>query len=65
MAAVLKAVGTPAHDSAEVDAQFDADAMAAWETYQLEGTHLTSNEINAVFDEAVHKARNVASESCK
>lgn len=61
MAAVLEAVGTPALESAEVDAQFEADALAAWETYQLEGSHVTADKIDAVFDEAVRKAGSVAS----
>jgi len=61
MAAVLEAVGTPALESAEEDAQFEADAMAAWETYQLEGTHLTADKIDALFEEAVSKAGSVAS----
>jgi len=65
MAAVLEAVGTPALESAEADAQFEVDAIAAWETYQLEGTHLTTDKIDAVFNKAAHRARSVASEKNK
>jgi predicted transcriptional regulator len=65
MAAVLEAVGAPALESAEEDAQFEADALAAWETYQLEGICLTADKIDAVFDKAARKARSVASKRDK
>jgi len=61
MAAVIEAVGTPALESAEADAQFEADALAAWETYQLEGTHVTTDKIEALFDKAARRAKSVAS----
>lgn len=65
MSAVLEAVGAPALESAEADAQFEADALAAWETYQLEGIHLTGDKIDAVFAKATRKARGVAAKRSK
>jgi predicted transcriptional regulator len=57
MSAVLEAVGAPALESAEEDAQFEADALAAWETYQLEGVHLAADTVDGIFDKAARRAR--------
>ncbi len=60
MASVLETVGTPAIEAAEEDAQFEADALAAWEEYQLSGVHVTSETIDGMFAEALDRARSVA-----
>lgn len=60
MAAVLESVGTPALDAAEADAQFEADALAAWEEYQLSGKSVSAAEIDTLFTEALARAESVA-----
>jgi len=60
MAAVLESVGTPAIEAAEADAQFEADALAAWEEYQLSGVHVDPAAIDAIFAEALTRAKSVA-----
>ncbi len=60
MASVLESVGTPAIEAAEEDAQFEADALAAWEEYQLSGEHVTSETIDGMFAEALDRARSAA-----
>lgn len=60
MAAVLEAVGTPAIEAAEADAQFEADALIAWEEYQLAGEHVTTEAIDEIFEEAVSRAKVVS-----
>ncbi len=60
MAAVLEAVGTPAIEAAEADLQFEAEALAAWEEYALTGRHLNAETVNALFDEALSRARSIA-----
>ncbi|HEX9022877.1 MAG TPA: hypothetical protein VF799_03465 [Geobacteraceae bacterium] len=60
MASVLESVGTPAIEAAEEDAQFEADALAAWEEYQLSGVHVTSETIDGMFAEALDRARSAA-----
>lgn len=63
MAAVLEAVGTPAIEAAEADARFEADALAAWEEYQLTGACVTVDAIDATFAKALQRARIVAGQS--
>ncbi len=60
MAAVLESVGAPALDAAEADARFEADALAAWEEYQLSGDAERAGTIDALFSEARTRARAVA-----
>lgn len=60
MAAVLEEVGTPALEAAEADAQFEAEALAAWEEYQLSGVVVTAEKIDLLFEEAVARAKSVA-----
>jgi predicted transcriptional regulator len=60
MAAVLEAVGAPALALAEADEQFEMEALAAWESYQLDGEAVTTDQIDALFDTAVQRARTVA-----
>lgn len=60
MAAVLEAIGSPAIEAAEADIQFEAEALAAWEEYELIGTHVTSEAVNTMFDEALDRAKSVA-----
>jgi predicted transcriptional regulator len=60
MAAVLESIGTPAIEAAEEDAQFEADALTAWEEYQLNGVHVTSEAIDVIFSEALDRARSAA-----
>jgi predicted transcriptional regulator len=57
MAAVLESVGTPALEAAEADALFEAEALVAWEEYQLSGCHVTTATIDALFDDAVARAK--------
>ena len=60
MSSVLETVGWPAIEAAEADLQFEADALAAWEEYELTGEHVTSEEIEVLFDDALRKATTVA-----
>ena len=60
MAAVLEAVGTPAIESAEADLLFEAEALAAWEEYELTGTHLPAEAVDALFATAHRRATAVA-----
>jgi predicted transcriptional regulator len=60
MASVLESVGTPAIEAAEEDAQFEADALAAWEEYQLNGVHVNSATIEGMFSDALDRAKSVA-----
>jgi len=59
MASVLETVGWPAIEAAEADLQFEADALAAWEEYELTGKHVASAEIESLFDGALQKASRV------
>jgi predicted DNA-binding protein len=60
MAAVLEAIGNPAIEAAEADLQFEADALAAWDEYQLTGAHVTGEAIDALFADALRRAESVA-----
>ncbi len=60
MAAVLESVGTPALDAAEADARFEAEALTAWEEYQLTGDSVTAKAIDGLFDDAMTRARAAA-----
>ena len=60
MAAVLEAVGTPAIEAAEADAQFEAESLAAWEEYQLTGEHVPLAAIDDMFAEALTRAKTVS-----
>ena len=57
MAAVLEAVGTPALDAAEADARFEAEALAAWEEYQLGGEVVDGGVLEELFSDAKARAR--------
>ncbi len=57
MAAVLEAIGSPAIEAAETDIQFEAEALAAWEEYELTGTHMTSEAVENLFDDALARAK--------
>ena len=59
MASVLETVGWPAIIAAEADLQFEADALVAWEEYELTGTHVASAEIESLFEGALQKASSV------
>jgi hypothetical protein len=63
MAAVLESIGTPANEAAEEDAQFEADALSAWEEYQLNGVLVASDAIDGMFAEALDRARFVAKDT--
>ena len=60
MAAVLEAVGSPAIEAAEADLQFEAEALAAWEDYELTGNHVSAETVESLFDEALARARTIA-----
>jgi hypothetical protein len=53
MAAVLELVGTPALEMVEDDAQFESEALAAWEEYQLSGMCVTAEKIDVLFADAL------------
>ena len=59
MASVLESVGLPAIEAAEADLQFEAEALAAWEEYELTGTHVTSADIESLFADSLQKAQKV------
>jgi predicted DNA-binding protein len=60
MAAVLETVGSPAIEAAEADLQFEAEALAAWEDYELTGNHISAETVETLFDEALARARTIA-----
>jgi predicted transcriptional regulator len=60
MAAVLEAVGTPALEAAEDDARFEAEALEAWEAYQLAGEAVDVPALDALFAAARTRARAAA-----
>jgi len=57
MAAVLEAVGTPALEAAEEDARFEAEALEAWEAYQLAGETVDARALDNLFTSARTRAR--------
>jgi predicted transcriptional regulator len=60
MAAVLEAIGAPALEAAEEDARFEAEALDAWEAYQLEGEAVAGPALAALFASARSRARAAA-----
>ena len=56
MSSILETVGWPAIKAAEEDLKFEADALAAWQEYELTGEHVTSDQIESLFDKALDKA---------
>lgn len=60
MSAVLESIGTPALEAEETDLRFEEEALAAWEEYQLTGSHVTSDAVDALFADALHRATAVA-----
>ena len=60
MAAVLETVGTPAIELAEADLLFEAEALAAWDEYELTGIHLPEEAVNVLFATAHLRATAVA-----
>ncbi|MBW2187073.1 MAG: hypothetical protein JRG71_11970 [Deltaproteobacteria bacterium] len=60
MASVLEAVAGQAIETAEADIQFEAQALKAWEDYELTGVHVSSDDIDSMFDSALTKAQRVA-----
>jgi len=60
MAAVLEAVGTPALEAAEEDARFEAEALEAWEAYQLSGEAVAAPALDRLFVAARVQARAAA-----
>ena len=59
MAAVLETIGRPALDAAEADLQFEADTLTAWEEYELTGIHVSSGEIESMFETSLLRAEKV------
>lgn len=59
MAAVLESVGTPALEAAEADQAFEAEALAAWEEYQLTGISVPADKIDKMFSDATKHAKAV------
>ena len=60
MAAVLEEIGNPALEAAEADLRFEAEALAAWEEYQLTGAHVSAESLDALFADALRQAKSVA-----
>lgn len=60
MGAVLETIGAPAIEAAEADIQFEAEALAAWEEYELTGICEPAAKIDALFDHALARAKAVA-----
>ena len=60
MAAVLEEIGSPAIEAVEADLQFEAEALAAWEEYQLTGAQVPAESIDALFSDALRRAEAVA-----
>jgi len=56
MSSVIETVGWPAIEAAEEDLKFEADALAAWQEYELTGKHVTSDQIESLFDKALDRA---------
>ena len=44
---------------------FRQEALAAWEEYQLTGAHVTSDAVDALFADALHRATAVAGKRVK
>jgi predicted DNA-binding protein len=65
MAAVLEAVGTPAIEAAEADVRFEAEALTAWEDFQLTGAYVDTATIDASFAKALQRAKSVAGQSAE
>ncbi len=60
MGAVLEAIGTPAIEAAEADIKFEAEALAAWEEFELTGICEPAEKIDALFDHALARAKAVS-----
>jgi predicted transcriptional regulator len=58
MSTTLVSIGLPAIEEAEAELQFEADALNAWEKYELTGEHVTSDEVESLFEAARNKAVN-------
>ena len=65
MAAVLEEIGMPAIEEMESDLQFEVEAFAAWEEFQLTGQHVPAEGIDAIFTAGRKRARSVADKSAK
>ena len=57
MAAVLESLSTPALEAAEEDARFEAEALAAWDEYQLSGTSEDAGALDGLFAASLTRAR--------
>jgi len=64
MASVLEAVAGHAIETAEADIQFEAQALKAWEDYELTGVHVSSDDIDSMFDSALTHAKRVTKGLC-
>ena len=64
MASVLEAVAGQAIEAAEADIEFEAQALKAWEDYELTGVHVLSDDIDSMFNRALKKATLVAKGLC-
>lgn len=59
MASVLETVGWPAIEAAEADLKFEAEALVAWEEYELTGKYVAAAEIESMFASTLQKAEKV------
>lgn len=60
MGAVLEAIGIPAIEAAEADIKFEAEALTAWEEFELTGICEPAEKIDALFDHALARAKAVS-----
>lgn len=60
MGAVLEAIGTPAIEAAQADIKFEAEALAAWEEFELTGICEPAEKIDTLFDHALARAKAVS-----
>lgn len=65
MGAVLESIGGPAIEAAEADLQFEAEALAAWEEYELTGVCEPAGKIEDLFDHALARAKAVSERNGK
>ena len=60
MAAVLESIGASGLDAVEADLRFEAEALAAWEAWQLNGERVGADELDGLFSAALARAEAVA-----
>ncbi len=59
MASGLKTVACQAIVATETDMQFESQALKAWRDYQLSGVHVSADDIDSMFDDALKTAQHI------